>query len=394
MNYTFWISLRYLTARNKESFISLISLISILGVAIGVMALIVVLAVMTGFDNDLKDKIIGTNAHILIEKSEGINDYPRLKNVLEAIKGIKETSPYINGRVFIQQDNRIITVAIRGINSREEQNVTKIKDYLAQGSLDLSGSDVLIGRELANYLGLSLGDAISLVYPTQKSARQLKIKGIFNSGMYDYDMNLIFVDIKEAQNIFGLGKDVITGAALKLENVYQAESLKQEIFKSLGFSYIVHTWVEINRNFFAALRLEKVTMFIILTLIVLVASFNIISTLIVIVTSKIKDIGILKSVGVSSRGIKRIFTLEGLFIGAAGTFLGVVSGVVLCILLKRYQFIQLPPEIYYINKLPVALQWQDIGVVVAASILISFLSTIYPASRAAKLNPVEALRYE
>ncbi len=393
MNYTFWISTRYLTARNKESFISLISTISVLGVAIGVMALIVVLAVMTGFDNDLKDKIIGTNAHILIEKADGINDYPRIKETLSKIKGVANSAPYVNGRLFLLEGNRFLTLAVRGINSAEEQNVTKIKEYMVAGSLNLSGNDVLIGRELSNYLGLGVGETISLVYPTQKAAHQFKVRGIFNSGMYDYDMNLIFVDIKEAQNIFGL-KDVITGVALKLEDIYKADTVKGEIFKNLGFSYITRTWMEVNRNFFAALRLEKVTMFIILTLIVLVASFNIISTLIVIVTSKVKDIGILKSIGVSSRGIKKIFTLEGLAIGISGTFLGVVSGVALCLLLKKYQFIQLPQEIYYINRLPVSLQWQDIGVIVAAAILISFLSTIYPASKAAKLNPVEALRYE
>lgn len=383
-----------MTARNKESFISLISIISILGIAIGVMALIVVLSVMTGFDNDLKDKIIGTNAHMLIEKADGINDYALIKDSINQIKGVKNSAPYVNGRVFIQQDNRIITVAIRGISWAEEEKVTKIKDYLVAGSLDLSGNQVLIGRELANYLGISIGDEISLVYPTQKASHQLKVKGIFNSGMYDYDMNLIFVDIKEAQNIFGLGKDVISGVALKLQDIYKAEIVKQEIFKILGFNYIVRTWMEINRNFFAALRLEKITMFIILTLIVLVASFNIISTLIVIVTSKVKDIGILKSIGISSKGIKRIFTIEGLSIGIAGTFLGVLSGIALCLLLKKYQFIQLPQEIYYINRLPVALQWQDIAVIVFAALLISFLSTIYPANKAAKLNPVEALRYE
>lgn len=394
MNYTFWISLRYLTSRHKESFISLISIISVLGIAIGVMALIVVLAVMSGFDNDLRDKIIGTNAHILIEKPDGITDYEHVKEALTGIKGIKAFAPYINGRVFIQQDNRIITVILRGISSNEEKNVTKINNYLVEGSLDLSENEVIIGRELSNYLGLSLDDEMSLVYPTKKEPRKLKVKGIFNSGMYDYDMNLIFVDIKDAQSILGLGKDVISGVALKLEDIYKAEAIKEQLFESLGFSYIVRTWAEINRNFFAALRLEKVTMFIILTLIVLVASFNIISTLIVIVKSKVKDIGILKAVGVSSKSIRRIFTMEGLLIGLCGTFFGVASGVGLCLLLKKYQFVQLPQEIYYVNKLPVSLQWNDIGIIVGAAILISFLSTIYPSSKAAKLNPVEALRYE
>lgn len=394
MTYPFWISLRYLTSRHKESFISLISLISVLGVAIGVMALIVVLAVMSGFDNDLKDKIIGTNAHVLVEKSEGISDYAKVKDALAKIPGVQASAPYINGRVLFQEGKNILTVALRGMDPKEEQGVTKIKDYVVEGSMDLSDGEVLIGRELANSLGKSIGDTISLIYPTQKNNRKLKVAGIFNSGMYDYDMNLILVNIKEAQSIFGLSNNLISGVSLKLDNIYQAEAVKNQIFETLGYSYIVRTWMEINRNFFAALRLEKITMFIILTLIVLVASFNIISTLIVIVKSKVKDIGILKTIGVTSKGIRRIFTIEGLSIGLSGTILGVISGVGLCLLLKKYQFIELPQEIYYINRLPIDIQWQDIAVIVGAAILISFLSTIYPASRAAKLNPVEALRYE
>lgn len=395
MGYETWISFRYLTANNKETFISLISLISILGVAIGVAALIIVIGVMTGFDSDLRDKIIGTNSNISIEKENGIKDADALQAMLSKIKGVKATSGYINGRVFLQYDNRVMNLALRGIDPTSEEKVSRVRNYLIKGDHDLKENDVLIGKELAYYLGLDIGDTITVISPSVKKwSHQLKIAGIFSSGMYDYDMNLLFVNIPQAQELFGLSADLISGISVKLENIYQANEIKREIQDRIGFQYLVRTWMEANRNFFAALKLEKITMFIILSLIVLVASFNIVSTLIVIVTGKVKDIGILKALGASNQSIRRIFTLEGLFIGLMGTLIGLVTGITLCFLLKKYQFVKLPADIYYLDRLPVILQWQDIALIVFSAIIISFLSTIYPAHKAARLEPVEALRYE
>jgi len=223
---------------------------------------------------------------------------------------------------------------------------------------------------------------------------QLKIIGIFTSGMYDYDMNLILVNIKKAQEIFNLPHDVVTGIGIKLKDVYQASGVKKKIYEALGYQFLVRTWIENNQNFFAALRLEKFAMFIILTLIVLVASFNIVSTLIVTVTSKIKDIGILKSIGVPKSSIRRIFTMEGVSLGILGTFFGLMGGVTLSLILKKYQFIKLPQEIYYIDRLPVILELSDLFIIVGSAIAISYLATVYPAAKAASLEPVEALRYE
>jgi lipoprotein-releasing system permease protein len=396
MGYETWISLRYLTAYNRERFISLISLISISGVAIGVAALIIVLAVMTGFDVDLRDKIVGTNSNILVEREDGIKNAQVIQQELLSIPGIKATSEYINGRVFLQYSgNRVMNLALRGINPEAEVKVTKVKDYLVEGSLDLKDNGVLIGRELAYYMGLGVGDTITVISPAVKKwTHQLKIIGIFNSGMYDYDMNLLLVGIPQAQEIFSLGTDLVTGVSVKLNDIYQAGKIKKLIQDKIGFSYVVRTWMEINRNFFSALKLEKITMFIILSLIVLVAAFNIISTLIVIVSGKVKDIGILKALGASNASIRRIFTFQGFFIGLIGTLIGLGIGVALCLLLKKYQFIKLPQEVYYIDRLPVILQWQDIALIVLCAVVISFLSTIYPANKAAGLEPVEALRYE
>ncbi|MFC1704376.1 FtsX-like permease family protein [Candidatus Omnitrophota bacterium] len=391
--YELWITLRYLTARRKESFISIISLISILGVAVGVMALIIVIAVMTGFDNDLRAKILGTNSHILVEGTYEASEYPALKQKLEAIDQVKAVAGHVNGHVFLRYEEKIIGLALRGINPQEEIKVTELEKYLTQGTTEVKNNEVIIGKELADSFWLGINDSLSVYSAEKESLVKLKVAGIFNSGMYDYDMNLIFTNIATAQEIFQMPGE-ISGMSVSLKNVYKAAEVKKEILKRLDYAFSVRTWMEINRNFFAALRLEKITMFIILTLIVLVAAFNIVSTLIVIVTQKVKDIGILKSMGATRRSIRKIFTFQGLLIGCTGTALGLVLGVGLSLLLKKYQFITLPQDIYYIRYLPVDLQWPDIATIAGAAILISFLATLYPASKAARLDPVEALRYE
>jgi lipoprotein-releasing system permease protein len=391
-----FISWRYLATKRKEKFISLISIISILGIAIGVMALIVVIAVMTGFDQDLRDKIVGNYSHITIASYRGIddNEYNKIIKKIANQPHIKGLSPYVQGQVLVKEGNRLLALGLKGIDPSTEPQVTKINKYLTQGNIDNLGQDsVIIGRELALYLGLGLNSGLVTYSPFSKP-HNLKVVGIFNSGMYDYDMNLVFVNLKTAQEILGLNNQV-SAIAIKLDNLYLTDKVRENLSKVLGFDYSLKTWIEANQNFFAALKLEKLTMFIILTLIILVASFNIVSTLIVMVVEKTKDIGILKAIGMSSRGIGRVFTYEGLIIGTLGTFLGASGGVVLCALLKKYQFIKLPPDIYYIDRLPVSIQlWPDIFLIILLAIIITLVSTIYPASRAAKLRPVEALRYE
>jgi lipoprotein-releasing system permease protein len=391
----FFISLRYLMTKRKEKFISLISIISILGVAIGVASLIVVIAVMTGFDRDLRDKIVGNYSHITVSSFNGIDrsEYNWIKEQVALNPHVRGISPYLQGQVFVIDGNRFFATALKGIEPDNELKVSQINKYMSEGSLaNLRGESVVLGKELASFLGLRLGSKLSINSPSG-IPYNLKVIGIFNSGMYDYDMNLILTDLNMAQDIFML-KDKVGAISIKLDNLYLAEEVKKDLNSTLDRKYNLSTWIEKNRNFFAALKLEKLTMFIILTLIILVASFNIISTLMVMVVEKTKDIGILKAIGMNSRSIRKIFTWEGLMIGSLGIFLGTAIGLILCALLKKYQFIKLPQDIYYIDKLPVALDWLDISLIILSALLIALLSTIYPASKAARLHPVEALRYE
>jgi len=393
MWYQAWISFRYLISRKRERFISIIGLISVLGVAVGVATLIVVLAVMTGFDNQLREKIVGAHSHILIEAALPLEDYPDLIAKVKKVKGVEAVGPYVQGQVFLYEQDRLINLNLRGIEPSLEPGVSKLKEYLIKGNLDLKEDSVIIGKELARVFDLDIGREITIISPLDAKPRTLKISGVFNSGMYDYDMNLALVDLQTAQDIFGLD-GAVTGLGVKTTNLYRAGSIAANLKNVLGPGFQVRSWIEINKNFFAALRLEKVTMFIILTLIVIVASFNIIATLSVLVTYKTKDIGILRSIGATARDIKKIFRLEGLLIGLTGTLLGAILGIGLCLILKRYQFIKLPEDIYYIQYLPVSLDLKDIFMVALAALVITYLSTIYPAKRAAGMDTVEALRYE
>jgi lipoprotein-releasing system permease protein len=397
MSYENWISYKYLKAK-KGRFLSFLNFISIAGVAIGVMALIIVIGVMTGFANNLREKIIGTTPHIMIEKETGIHDYERVMASVNTVKEVVATSAYVQGNIFLEDHGQAVGMVVRGINPQSETQITKVKQYIVKGSFnDFKEDQVVIGSELAKFYGYHLGDEITLISPSSGMSGQgwkykLKVGAIFTTGMTDFDMNLVILDLKKAQEVFGLAANEVTGIGVKIKDPYQAKEIKEKIYAALGYSFLVKTWIDINHSLFEALFLEKWGLFIILTLMILVASFNIISTLIVMVSTKTHDIGILKSIGVPSRVIRRIFTKQGIYIGLMGIFWGLVGGFGISYILKTY--IQVPKEIYSIEHVPVDIQLFDVLAIVGAAFMISFLATIYPASRAANLQPVEALRYE
>jgi lipoprotein-releasing system permease protein len=410
------IALRYLKFRKGQTFLSLISVISIAGVALGVTALIITLSVMNGMQNDLRNKILGVNAHLVVinQNGGGLDNYFNAAKKIEENKKITGTSPFVYGQAILKSPGAVSGVVVKGILPSQLNRVTNISGYLKSGSLDslipakpkknsrqAPVEGIVIGQELADHLDVGLNQDLFLVSAQGVTTgfgyvplmRKFRVTGIFDSGMYEYDNNLAFIPLTTAQNIFGL-KNKVTGLEIKTIDFFQADSIARELQQSMGFPYWVRTWTQMNRNLFSALKLEKLVMFVILTLIVLVASFNIIGTLMIITIQKTRGIGIMRAIGATRAMIMKIFISEGLAIGVLGLVLGMAGGYISCFLLDKYQFVKLPGEIYYLDHLPVKMQLGDFTVIAVAALAISFLATIYPAYKASRLNPVEAIRYE
>ncbi len=408
MSFERFVSFRYLRAKRKQKFISLISVISVLGVAVGVMALIVVLSVYTGFTEGLRDQIIGINAHVMIHRpGSGIAEPQQLQADVEAVNGVQASTPNIYGQALITSGQHSSGIAIRGIDPATAGKVLTLESKMVSGKLvDLADDSglplIFLGRELASRLRVDMGWKVRLLSPNGTltpmgvlpKVQTCVVGGIFATGMYEYDSTIGFVNLETARRLVGIDGDGVQSLELRVQEIDKADAVADAVRQHIGPSYLVRDWKQANQNLFAALKLEKIGIFIALALIVLVASLNIISTLVMVVMEKTKDIAILKSMGASTGSIMRIFFYQGAVIGFTGTVLGIGAGLGLCSLLKRYKIIELPSNVYPMSTLPIKVVPHDIMVVAIVAVLITLLATLYPSWKASRIRPVDALTYE
>ena len=405
-----YVATRYLLARRRQAFISLISAVSTAGVAVGVMALVVAMALMTGMQQELRDRIIGAAAHVYVWKltgGGGFDDYREEAARLMRVPGVVGAAPSVVGKAVAVSPGGEAFISIKGIDLELEAKVTEVVSSVRHGSLaalhqehpDVLGG-VVIGEDLALTLGAFVGDTVSVLTPQGSTLspmgmiprpRPLKVVGIFSLGLYEYDSAFGFVTLDVAQRLFR--KDRVDMMELRLENLDDAPDVADAV-ETLGEGYVADDWREMNEALFSALRLERLAIAITIGLIMMVAALNIVASLILLVMEKSRDIAILKTMGASSRSIRRIFVMQGGIIGAVGTAIGAVSGFVISYVADRYQLIQVPIDVYDIAWIPFTIEPIDFFLVIGASLLICLLATIYPSRQASRLDPVEALRYQ
>jgi lipoprotein-releasing system permease protein len=414
MYYEFFIGKRHLTTTKRHAFTSLITILSILGIIIGVMALITVLAVMSGFESEIRDRILSVQSHItLSHRGAGIADYEQVVSDISTMSHIKSVLPFAVTQVMFRSAAGVTGGVLKGINPKSAEavlgptifkNLTPLDQKLRQKNNDGKQIGVppgiILGRELAATLGVIEGDPVYVVLSSggispvghMPAVKRFEVTGIFEIGMYEYDAAFAYINLTEAMRTMHI--QTVNGIEIEVDDLFKADVIADRIVAKLGgYPYFARDWMSKNHTLFSALKLEKQAMFIILTLIILVAAFNIASSLIMIVTNKRKEIGILKAMGATKSSIRRIFVMEGMIIGATGTVLGVLGGLALCFLLKRYEFIKLASDVYYITTLPVQVKFMHVGGIVLAALGICFMATIYPANHAATIDPVEAIRY-
>jgi lipoprotein-releasing system permease protein len=421
--YEIFVGLRYLRAKRRNRTISLNTMVSIAGITLGVAALIGTVGIMTGFKEDIQAKILGTTAHIIVQDrmKDSMSDYDPVTKQVAAVPGVVAATPFVLKQVLLTTQTGVQGIVIRGIDPQREGTVTELAKNLSTGQLaDLSRPvkvkqppadnptgpavetekpGIILGKELALRLGVFVGDTINVVSPVGPISaigmvpkiRTFALVALFQSGMYEYDSSLAYIDLAEAQKFFNMGQTV-TGIEIKVTDVFRAAETARSVEQSLGFAYGARDWMQMNRNLFSALKLEKTMMFLLLVLITIVASFNIVSTLTMIVTEKQKEIAILKAMGATRKSIRRIFMLNGLIIGLSGTAIGIPLGYAFLWLIQT--FWTFDPSVYYISRIPVHVQAMDVFLVAGSAIVISFAATVYPSLQAAKLEPVAALRYE
>ncbi len=407
MGYSLFIAKKYIGAGRRSAFITAITAISVAGVAIGVLALITVIAVLNGFENEVIERIIGTNAHVIIRKADGFENYREVAARLKEMHAVEGIAPFVFTKAMVISRDATDGLLIRGIDLEKESEVTEISSYVKPAHFRFDSGDttigkIVVGREAAFTLRVALGDTIVLAGGDLSASfplsvvpifHEFEVGGFFDSGMYEYDASYGFISLEDAQDFADLGTGV-TGLSVKLQDMDDAPMVAQAMMVMLGPGYMVSDWIRLNRNLFTWMKMEKKVMFIILSLIIVVAAFGIASTLIMVVMQRVKDIGILRSLGATSGAVMRIFMLHGLIIGILGTAIGTAGGITLAQIVNRFKLIELPGEVYFVDTVPVMLRLCDILAIDAVALLICFAATLYPAWQASRLIPVEAIRYE
>ena len=401
------VALRYLLAKRKQAFISVISLISTLGVAVGVMAVIIALAVMTGLQQELRDRILGSNPHIYVSKIGGIADYHDEADRMRRIPHVVGAAPAILGKALITASRNQDFITLKAIDPALEPTVSDIVRSMQKGSveaLNKSGPDqldgILLGKDLASNLGADVGDTVTVLTPEGTLSpmgmipgrRRLRVAGIFSLGLYEFDSSYGFVSLAVGMRM--LDKDQVDFLQLRVDDIYRAPEIAQTVAATLGDQYSAQDWAEMNRSLFSALLLEKIAVSLAIGLIVMVAALNIIASLILLVMEKSRDIAILKTMGTAPRRIMTIFMLQGLIIGVTGTLAGGLGGLALCRVLDKYRLIKIPADVYQVAYVPFVVLPRDFIIVIISAVVICFIATIYPSRQASKLDPVQALRFE
>ena len=400
------IALRYLFARRKQAFISVISLVSTLGVIVGVMALVLALALMTGMQRELRNRILGATAHLFVWKHGGISDYQAESAKLRTVPRVIGAAPAIIGKALISTGRGEAFITLKGIDPDLERSVTDIAGAMRSGGLDALAADpadglpgIVIGADLAQTLGVVDGDEVTVLTPqgtltpmgVVPRSRRARVVGRFSLGLYEFDSAYGLVSLPLARRM--LDRTAVDVIELRIDDIYRAGEVAAAIPAALGASYFSQTWAELNRALFQALWLEKMAISITIGLIVMVAALNIVASLVLLVMEKSPDIAILKTMGAPARSVMTIFMLQGLVIGAVGTLVGASAGYAVATVLDRYQLIRVPMDVYQIAYVPFVIEGADLAVVVALAIVICFVATIYPSRQAARLDPVDALRF-
>lgn len=409
MSFEFFVARRYLFSHRKQAFIYVISLMSIIGVALGVAALVVVLGVYNGLTTDMRDKILGANAHgiVLSYIPDAFGKNPGLRDEILRTPGVTGATPFIYTEVMLSSGDGVKGLMLRGVDPRTAPGVLSMLKAIKKGSINgLETGDgtpgIIIGEELAKHIGLGMGSRVNLLSPSgekttagfQPRIRPFEVAGIFKTGMYEYDSSLAFVTLDAARELLGLDPGFLSGIEITVDDVYRADEITKELTDNIGNPFYARSWMDMNANLFAALKLEKIGMFILLIMVVLIGSFSIVATLVMLVMEKTRDIAVMMSMGATRKMIRRIFMYQGTIIGFVGTMLGYALGLTVGYLLKRYQFIKLPENVYTLDHLPIIITVPDVLIIGGAAMLLCFFSTLYPARQASRLKPADALRYE